>query len=48
MNTSDIKYTPGAYYFSISLESDLDFANRLFGKTKYKFIESVLKHWGVA
>lgn len=44
-NSKPLEYKPGAFYFGISLESDLSFAERLSGKTKQLFIEAVLKAW---
>ncbi len=42
-----MKYSPGAYWFGISLESDLAFADRLYGKTKKEYIEAIYKAWKV-
>lgn len=41
-----MKYTPGAYWFGVSYESDMRFSERLYGKTKDKFILAVNKAWG--
>jgi hypothetical protein len=37
---------PGAYWFGLSYESDLAYAERLTGKTRDKFIDAVHKVWG--
>lgn len=44
---NSLKNIPGAYWFGISYESDLAFADRLYGKTKLRYIATVRQAWGI-
>lgn len=47
MKSKDLIYTPNAFIFGISYESDISFASRIHNtKVRREFIKTVMKAWG--